>query len=134
MKRWRRRPRLSAAGAQRATELASAFGLFPRLRQVFALGREFWRPLYKPADAAFAFGSGKRWIEQLADLPGCQVLELDRVTRGGGLTDVRWPDAQPEHDQLTNGVGPDHAMGFSPCVDFSGQFFRHLHGADSIAS
>ena len=85
MKRWRRgrRPRAfssevgpgwrkentskhkaKAASAERGTELAGAFSLFPRLRQVFALGQEFRRPLYKPADAAFAFGCWKRWIEQ----------------------------------------------------------------------
>lgn len=125
MKRWPRGRRLDEVLRGRRPAR-----LFSRLRQVDALGGEFGGPFDQPADAAFAFVSGKRRVEQLADLFRRQIFEIERFGRGG---DRGRSGAQAKLCQPANGVRAGQAMGFSPSVDFGRQLFRHSYRADRSA-
>src|SRR5271167_2056091 len=105
-----------------------AWRLLSRLWQINALIGEFRRALGEPADAAFALVHGKRWIEQLVELPDCQILEVNGIAPGGA--GGRWHRAQAELYELTNGIGADRVMSFRPGIDIRGQPLRQFHGAD----
>jgi hypothetical protein len=110
-------------------------GSFSRLAApVDALLGEFRRTLGEPADAAFTFRGGKRWIEQPVDLLDRKVLDRNAIVGHAAGVGGRWCNAETELDQLTNGVRADHGVGFRPGIDIGGQLLRQIDGADRVTA